>query len=541
MATFKAQIEGITGLSIGTSPTDDEVSRFLVDGTKEVINRMIKVFPDELPKFATSTHDASDAGVILTGEVVSVVREHDSTSILRPCTLIDPSDRYEASDSTSLKYRSKYNPGYYVLNGKIHTVPASAGSNNDSVVTQVYYAVNQGHSSTSIDNFPTEHEYLVVLYACIKSYQNALSAYTITDLTVPVIPVLSSFSDVTETIPTWTSPVLSVPSVPADADIDFSSVPSAPGFVKPVFAAPSLAAIGDLVLPTVPAAPPSFTINTVDLDSLAPPVYTGPVVSPDFSQLTNYIETEEDTELAASQIQKIQVQLSEHQALMSNALNKFNQENAVYQAKIQDRIKNTDLQESSDSRELQRFTSQISAYQADVNSRIQLWQQEEWTQKFNKYTQDYQYLLTEHSNNIQKEQARVQNDLAIYQQEINKATSTYTAETGYDLNKYQAEVSANVQKFSSDLQAETSKHQAELAQYTSELSVISEKNNRLLQKFSSELSKYTSEMQNNLNVFNSELQDKQTTYKWMTERMMLLQNQYDTAFMIQQPKQQEGV
>ena len=539
MATFKEQIEGITGLSIGTSPTNDEVSRFLVDGTKEVINRMIKVFPDELPKFTNTSTDSSNAGVVLTGEVVSVVRHHDSTSILRPCTLIDPSDRYEASDSTSLKYRSKYNPGYYILNGKVYTIPASAGSNNDSVVTQVYYAVNQGHSSTSIDNFPTEHEYLVVLYACIKSYQNALSAYTITDLTVPVSPTIGSFSDITETIPIWTSPVLSVPNVPADANIDFSGVPGAPIYSKPSFTAPTLETIGALALPPAPAVPGTFAANTVDLDALTPPVYTGPVVAPDFEKVKFYIETEEDTELASSQLQKISAQISEYQARMSDSLNQFNKDNVEYQALIQEKIKLVDLQEASDNRELQRFSSQVSVYQAEVNAVVQKWQQEEWTQKFNKYTQDYQYLLTEHSNEISKEQARVQNDLAIYQQEINKATSTYTAETGYDLNKYQAEVSANVQKFSSDLQAATSKHQAELSQYTSELSVITEKNNRLLQKFSAELSKYTSEMQANLNVFNSELQDKQTTYKWMTERMMLLQNQYDTAFMIQQPKQGE--
>ena len=36
---------------------------------------------------------------------------------------------------------------------------------------------------------------------------------------------------------------------------------------------------------------------------------------------------------------------------------------------------------------------------------------------------------------------------------------------------------------------------------------------------------YTSEMQALLNKFNTELQDKQTTYKWMTDRLMLLKNQ----------------
>ena len=44
MATFETQIEGLTGLAIdGTSnPTQDELSQFLTDGAKEVINRLSK-------------------------------------------------------------------------------------------------------------------------------------------------------------------------------------------------------------------------------------------------------------------------------------------------------------------------------------------------------------------------------------------------------------------------------------------------------------------------------------------------------------------
>ena len=32
MATFQAQVEGLTGLSIGTSPTTGELTEFLKDG-----------------------------------------------------------------------------------------------------------------------------------------------------------------------------------------------------------------------------------------------------------------------------------------------------------------------------------------------------------------------------------------------------------------------------------------------------------------------------------------------------------------------------
>ena len=51
MATFKEHIEGLTGLSIGTSPTDDELSSFLNDGIREVVGRIIVLKPEEIDKF----------------------------------------------------------------------------------------------------------------------------------------------------------------------------------------------------------------------------------------------------------------------------------------------------------------------------------------------------------------------------------------------------------------------------------------------------------------------------------------------------------
>ena len=198
---FSDQVEALTGITIsasGTNPTNDQLSQYLVDGTKDVINKMIVARPEEINKFTATTHDANDSGITVTGKIVSVVREHDSTSILRQCTPIGAGLRYEATDTDSLNYRSAYNPGYYTLNGKIHTVPVSASGNNDSIVTQVTYAVNQGHSSSSIDAFPDEYEYLVVLYAAVKSINTAM-ANIITDLAsfsiTPVPPNYASAYD----------------------------------------------------------------------------------------------------------------------------------------------------------------------------------------------------------------------------------------------------------------------------------------------------------------------------------------------------------
>ena len=190
MATFEQQVEALTGIAIDGSsdPTQTELSAFLQDGVKDVIHRMIEARPEELARFCSTTDSGSNAFVAKVGKILSVTREHDSTSILRKCSQIDPGDRYDATDTDSLNYRSKTNPGFYELNGKIHTVPVAAESgDNNVVVTQLFYDTGVAYGDEVPDNFPESYAYLVALYAAMKSLsakmgaiRNSLSSFSIT-------------------------------------------------------------------------------------------------------------------------------------------------------------------------------------------------------------------------------------------------------------------------------------------------------------------------------------------------------------------------
>ena len=169
MATFEEHIEGLTKIDITSSsvPNQTELSTFLVDGVIDCVNKIIAIKPNELSKFTSTTNHT--AYVEKQGQILSVTREHDSTDILRPATPINPALRYEATDKNSLNYRSKYNPGFYELDGKIYVVPAAGGGHNDIVVTQVNYdtgiAAGDNYLSGTVDNFPTDYEPLLGLYA----------------------------------------------------------------------------------------------------------------------------------------------------------------------------------------------------------------------------------------------------------------------------------------------------------------------------------------------------------------------------------------
>jgi hypothetical protein len=195
MATFEAQIESLTGLTIsssGTTPSQAEVTQFLRDGLTEVINRIISLKPEELIKFTKTTNDTN--AVNLRGRILAVMREHDSTAVLRRCDQIEPAARYDSTDVNSLHYRSKYNPGFYVLNGSIYTVPAAGSGDNDVVVTQVHYdtAIAYTDDEDNIENFPHEYAYLVTLYAAIKSLEAKMADYVITEEDQELVTAISS-------------------------------------------------------------------------------------------------------------------------------------------------------------------------------------------------------------------------------------------------------------------------------------------------------------------------------------------------------------
>ena len=162
MATFKAQIEDLVG-AVGD---DTALTDWLQAGTREIIN----ILPPDLKQYCfskqtfTSNAANSEAETMITGQLGSVY----AGSV--ECRQIRPMDKHKASDSASIQYASATDPVYYIEGNKINILPASSSG--------VYYVVANptvAHGSTSIDNFPNEAEYLVVLYASVKGLQRLMN------------------------------------------------------------------------------------------------------------------------------------------------------------------------------------------------------------------------------------------------------------------------------------------------------------------------------------------------------------------------------
>ena len=148
MATFQVQVEGLTSISIGTTPTTGELTEFLKDGVNDVTNRWLAVKPQEREDFQReSTTVDSNGGFETKGaQIISVIREaeadgsSDGSTAWRACRKIPASMQSRVVDTDSLYFASKYNPVYTIDdNGGVNVYPIPDGTDDGF---RAYYVNN---------------------------------------------------------------------------------------------------------------------------------------------------------------------------------------------------------------------------------------------------------------------------------------------------------------------------------------------------------------------------------------------------------------
>ena len=169
MATFEVQVEGLTSLALDGSSahTQDELTQFLTDGAKEVINNLPARL---LPLCAASqSFTSGTASTLNTGKVLNVFRSDGD--IQQPCRQVKASEKGRVTDADEMIHATVTDPAYYIDNNGLDVVP-DGGSCTYSEVQ--YPAVAYGDSAIAV--FPDEAEHLVVLYGAIRSLQNLMAS-----------------------------------------------------------------------------------------------------------------------------------------------------------------------------------------------------------------------------------------------------------------------------------------------------------------------------------------------------------------------------
>lgn len=255
----------------------------------------------------------------------------------------------------------------------------------------------------------------------------------------------------------------------------------------------------------------------------------------DFQNTTNKVVSSNQAKCSCWQ-QESAILIQQYSAQLQDSVNTFNKENVAYQEDIQRKVQNLNkdlsvavenakneiaansanmnksvqisLQNSVQNAQVQveeynaklsKYNTEVQSYQAEVNIALQKWKAEEWDQKFQKYTLDYNSRLQEYTSNIQNELNLFNKEQASYQLVLQEKME----EAKNQQTKDSAEYAAKIQKYSAEIQS----YQADINQQIQEYTVneIQKEIGIWSQNIQSDIQSYTADMQNELNDFNKEV------------------------------------
>jgi len=504
-----------------------------------------------------SAETTSNGSLDINGaQIISVIRENGTNNQWRACRQIFPAEQYDVTDTESLSYASKYNPAFMIGdNGQISVFPTPSSTTDAFKVYHVNNVpVDKSgtaliHSHSDIGYFADDKVYLVIMYAGIKLIHATLAAksapsvpvsqvlptlnITATDptaislTTVNYNPVIASASTVLTslTAPTYTKPTMVLGAAPTITDLSVTVVPpdapSNPSISSPGVATVTIGSLGteptltsttlttrvalsgytsglsetDPGVFSVTAVPPDVPAQTTSLPTYeeADASISDGSIEAEISKLQDYIEDEEDVELATAKVAEINTRFQRASEEFNNKIKQWQTEN---------------------SGESQRYQAEVQEYQADVGAQVQ-----EYTQKLQHYSTElntaYQAWAKTESDSLQQYQLDIQANLnefnednAIYQSTVQEAIQNATIAAQEAQKEGDLTLQAAIQDYTLELQ----KYQAEYAGYTAEVGAqVQEYQQNLAGDIqvwqaerSTDLQKYGSDIQNELNEFNKE-------------------------------------
>ena len=393
----------------GNTPTSNSVE----DAQRYVVSTI----PKNLLKWASNETTSGSHGGDSSTTTITLPNKNDKILSVRRgdynADEVSIEDKGFVGNSSSLKLATSVFPKYFRQSGNGIVVKPNP---TDSVTAHVEYV---DYSKLDDDS----------------DLRNAVINYT----TSKEFSRLSS-----DNLPSWDSILPPVSPTLSDNSVSFST--EAPSYVKPTLTLTSFPSLS-WTLPSRPVQP-IINANTsstggaeVDTSKLAsaPTYVPPPMQAPNWSDVENWITTEEDSEMLNSRIQAIQSQIGEYQAKLNEAQSSFNKENTEYQAKLQIAMQDAQQANTGDGALISQYGSDIQAYQAEVNSIIQnnANQIQEWQQ--------------ENSLKLQKFNSDIQNEL----NQFNKDNAEYQVQLQISIQNAQLDDSGDakkLQKYSQELQ-----------------------------------------------------------------------------------------
>ena len=543
MANFDVQIQSLAGTA-----TQSEMDQWMTDGAKELIN----IFPNDLKEKCTNSTTLNATTTTLDldgkGKILHVTRKNANSGYQIACREIPAMHSGSVDDSSSIHYVTATDPVYWVDSSSgvstLNVKPTPTDSQT-SIVYYIAYPVIDSSVVSTIANFPDEAEYLVVLYAACKVLQNKMNEKTgdLPNLVLPVLPTAPTMSEKSVTItgdaPVYVKPTIALDTKPTIADLSINAVAPIPPST-PSFTDIGAETIGDVTVDSTTinnlGVPPAYTAPTIggQVEELTTTMDAGTATTEadqiDFSKwwevLGDLIEDEEDSELAGLQVAKIQTYVQAYSQAVANKVNIFNKENAVYQTKLKEAIKQADINAQKAKKDAE--LSRDDAFQT-ANLTLQE-ENQEYAAKLGKYGADVSKYQAEVNKEVQEYQSNFKKDIELWKQNNSDKLQEYGQNIQNELNKFNDENTEYQTKLKKDLQ------DAQLAE---------SKEGRDLQKYANQLSSYQAEVTAKVQDFQKALEKHSINYQWYQSQYAQLKQDYNQGIQMlvggnaPQPQQKE--
>tara|TARA_R110000737_G_scaffold137467_3_gene168335 strand:+ start:2537 stop:3880 length:1344 start_codon:yes stop_codon:yes gene_type:complete len=441
MSTFKVRIEDYVG-AVG----DDT---FLGDALTDTASEVIRAIPDDkIKSFTQESGDITAASTnIANHRIVSVIRERGTDGEYVECREISVKYFRKAQDSSSMFSASVESPVYIIKNSSIHVFPTPGASPNAFKVESVIFptiAASASDITDTPDSFPDSIEDIVVIGASAKACQYLMAR--VKD-SMPSEPVL----------------VLDNISVPSNPSISFINAGVGNGVgsaqdsitVAPTDASSTGATgSGDSAY-----SKPSLQGSSDELTDVTGGTFGSPSVdyATWWDTLSDIIETEEDSELATSQVAKIRSYIEAFNAEVNSA-------KSAMQATIEDARLSTQASIATGGNATQ---SSIANASNDVSASIS---------KMRESTGAAIAQMGQSTNvNITNAAKTLEASIQDYSLEITRF--------GADIQRYSSEINTAINEYSTDIQ----KYTAQVDRYTKEYSWYQDQYVRLDAKFKESL------------------------------------------------------
>jgi len=220
-----------------TSSKTSEITQFITNGIKWVINQIEKGNPELLPLFAQAsvlTNSSPTLALSSNSRIIDVVRLNadDGTAEALKCSPINAAYRSNVVNTDSIYFAGKDSPIYYIDNAvlTVKPTPTAAQTATISIVLPDTSVTGAGNG---IQNFPSDLYHAVILYASIQLLHNkmaTLNSKLPSDLDSDTT-VFDAISDISidialaSVLPTVIS--MGAAGLPAAIDMDSTALPAA--------------------------------------------------------------------------------------------------------------------------------------------------------------------------------------------------------------------------------------------------------------------------------------------------------------------------